>query len=59
MTRIAIELTLWFITMTVVTSLTGCSTAQQSAQQESGADEQCVLTTEGQDCRTTEGISQK
>ncbi|HEY9610619.1 hypothetical protein [Allocoleopsis sp.] len=59
--RAAIEIVLWVAAMSVVTSLTGCNShaAQQAAQQESGADQQCVLTSNGQDCRSPDGISQQ
>lgn len=57
--RTSAELFLWAIALTLVTSLTGCSssTAQQAAQQESGTQSECILTSNGNACRSPNGIS--
>jgi hypothetical protein len=53
--RVSVEISLWAITLTLVTTLTGCD----EQTKEPGAQQECVLTNEGDVCRTPDGISQK
>jgi hypothetical protein len=53
--RVSAEILLWALTLTLVTTLTGCD----EQTKEPGAQQECVLTNEGDVCRTPEGISQK
>lgn len=56
--RVAIELTLWMLTISLVANLSGCTeSAQQAAQQESGTQSECILTATGNTCRSPNGIS--
>ena len=53
------EMTLCLIAFSIVVALIGCDkdTARTAAQQEAGTTQECLLTAQGEMCRTTNGIS--
>lgn len=53
--RSSIEVAFWFLALSLVTTLTSCD--EQDKQP--GAKQECVLSSEGNICRTPDGISQK
>ena len=53
--RAAIEILLWVAVITLVTSLAGCD----ERENQPGAQQECVLTSQGDVCRTPDGIERK
>ena len=53
--RSSIEIIFWVLALSLVTALSSCD--EQDKQP--GAKQECILSSEGNICRTPEGISQK